>query len=66
MGVNSMKAGRQDPVQRKDALARQNKAIQKRLSHIRHKILVMSGKGGVGKSTVAAYLAVALDRKSVV
>jgi len=34
--------------------------ITKRLEHIRHKILVMSGKGGVGKSSVAAYLAVSL------
>lgn len=30
------------------------------LNHIRFKLLVMSGKGGVGKSTVAAYLALGL------
>lgn len=39
-----------------------NEAIKKRMSHVKHKIVVMSGKGGVGKSTVAANLAVALAR----
>ncbi len=34
--------------------------IKKRLSMIGHKVLVLSGKGGVGKSTVAVNLAVAL------
>ncbi|HPC47430.1 MAG TPA: P-loop NTPase, partial [Deltaproteobacteria bacterium] len=29
----------------------------RRLSSIRHTVMVMSGKGGVGKSTVAANLA---------
>ena len=28
--------------------------INKNLEHIRHKILVLSGEGGVGKSTIAA------------
>ncbi|MBU2550463.1 MAG: Mrp/NBP35 family ATP-binding protein [Proteobacteria bacterium] len=37
--------------------------IKERLHHIRHKIMVMSGKGGVGKSSIAAYLAVSLSRR---
>lgn len=43
---------------------RQNQAdeqqIRHRLEQIKHQILVLSGKGGVGKSTVAANLAVSL------
>jgi ATP-binding protein involved in chromosome partitioning len=37
--------------------------ITQTLGHIGNKILVMSGKGGVGKSSVAAYLALALSRR---
>lgn len=37
--------------------------LQLRMNAIRRKILVLSGKGGVGKSTVAAQLAVSLARQ---
>jgi ATP-binding protein involved in chromosome partitioning len=43
--------------------ALQDREIRERLGHIRHKLLVMSGKGGVGKSSVAVYLAVSLAGK---
>jgi Mrp family chromosome partitioning ATPase/predicted Fe-Mo cluster-binding NifX family protein len=46
-----------------DKHAIQDEEIKARLKHIRNKLLVMSGKGGVGKSSVAAYLAVSLARK---
>ena len=41
----------------------QDAEIRERLGRIKNKILVMSGKGGVGKSSVAAYLAVSLAEK---
>jgi len=41
----------------------QDAEIVKTLGHVGSKLLVMSGKGGVGKSSLAAYLAVALAKK---
>ncbi|MDO9542706.1 MAG: iron-sulfur cluster carrier protein MrpORP [Kiritimatiellia bacterium] len=40
----------------------EEQAMQERLAHIKHKIMVLSGKGGVGKSTVAANIAFSLMR----
>ena len=48
---------------RKAQLELQEKEIKERLGHIRNKILVMSGKGGVGKSSVAAYLSVSMAKR---
>lgn len=43
--------------------AQQDRMIADNLARIRRKIVVMSGKGGVGKSTVSAYLSLLLSDK---
>lgn len=46
-----------------DPFAQQDKIIAQALKGIKHKIFVMSGKGGVGKSSVTVNLAAALAQK---
>jgi len=46
-----------------DQHQQQDMEIKKSLGQIKNKILVMSGKGGVGKSSIAAYLSVALAKR---
>ena len=48
--------GQMTPEQQRQMIA-QELRLAKNLGQIKHKIVVMSGKGGVGKSTVAANLA---------
>lgn len=58
----SCSAKDQQPQESAEQFAERQK-MAKRLCRIKHKVTVMSGKGGVGKSTVAANVAISLARK---
>ena len=50
---------------RKEKPDEEDKKIARMLDHVKNRMLVFSGKGGVGKSTVAANLALAMSRKGL-
>jgi Mrp family chromosome partitioning ATPase/predicted Fe-Mo cluster-binding NifX family protein len=52
-----------DPAQMAEEKQKEEVTLTRALKQIRHKILVMSGKGGVGKSSVAVSLALSLARR---
>lgn len=53
----------QENQEQKLAYMQQDINITKRMARVKHKIAVMSGKGGVGKSTMAVNIAVSLSKK---
>ncbi len=59
-GACPSQAGGQDMAARQK---KEDEAIKASLSRIKHKIFVLSGKGGVGKSSVSANLAAALSKQ---
>ncbi len=61
--ISKKKKGALSLSEREAAMAAQDQIIKDSLSLVKHKFLVMSGKGGVGKTSVAANLAMALSRQ---
>jgi Mrp family chromosome partitioning ATPase len=61
--INESNATRKLPTREEIEEMREKLALQDNMGRIKHKVVVLSGKGGVGKSTVATNIAVALSLK---
>lgn len=55
-----------DMAQRRQQMAEQDQVIAERASHIKHKMAIISGKGGVGKTTLATAIANKLSEDNTV
>ncbi|MBW1743964.1 MAG: P-loop NTPase [Deltaproteobacteria bacterium] len=64
--ISKKKKGALSLSEQQAAMAAQDQIIKDSLSLVKHKFLVMSGKGGVGKTSVAANLAMALSRQGAI
>lgn len=49
----------------KSQMSERKVTVKAQMEKVKHKIMVMSGKGGVGKTTIAANLALALGMKGL-
>ncbi|MCD6521902.1 Mrp/NBP35 family ATP-binding protein [Candidatus Calescamantes bacterium] len=58
-----MKGNRLSPEEKMKMIQEQNQRIKENMKKVKYKILVLSGKGGVGKTTVAVNLSVALQKE---
>ncbi len=64
-GASCSSCGSAESCSAEEKQRHEEEQLQERLSHIKHYIVVMSGKGGVGKSTVAVNLAVSLAQQGL-
>ena len=60
-----MKSEEENEEAERAPVSTRNEDVSARMSKVKHKIMVLSGKGGVGKTTVAANLAVALSMQEL-
>ena len=64
MNYQISKSGKNPPKKSNNSLDPSEIQLLENMQKIRHKIVVMSGKGGVGKSTVSANLAISFAKKN--